>query len=128
ANTPGGDVIFVDLPGLVGMGGPTTSTTPVNGPNGAFYPIVRGLVMMSRDTTVATGPSYLEGFFTTAVHEMGHALGLQHTWTASAMSQGIIRNTTRTRPIEADDVAALSVLYGKAKWQANFGSISGQVQ
>ena len=127
ANTPGGDVIFVDLPGLVGMGGPTTSTTPVTGPNGTFYPILRGLVMMSRDTTVATGPSYLEGFFTTAVHEIGHALGLQHTWTAGAMSQGIIRNTSRTHPIEPDDVAALSILYGKTDWRANFGSITGQV-
>jgi uncharacterized protein (TIGR03437 family) len=127
SNTPGGDVVFVDLPGLVGMGGPTTSATPVTGPNGTFYPVVRGLVMMSRDTTVATGPSYFENFYTTAVHEVGHAIGLQHTWTAGAMSQGIIRNTSRTRPIEPDDAAALSILYGKQNWQANFGSISGQV-
>jgi len=43
------------------------------------------------------------------------------------MSQGVIRNTTRVRPIDADDVAAFSLLYGAANWSANYGSISGQV-
>ena len=118
STAPGGDVIFVDLPpGLLGLGAPTTSGTT----------IVRGVVQLSRDTTKGPGPSYLEEFFTTAVHEIGHALGLQHTFTSSAMSQDVIRNTTRARPLDADDMAALSILYGKAGWTANVGSIAGRV-
>src|SRR5579871_2644005 len=124
STTPGGDVIFVDLPpGIIGMGAPTTSQTAVNGPNGTFFPILRGLVMLSRDTSVGPGisyngpgASYYEAFYTTAIHEIGHALGLQHTWTGSAMSQGVIRNTSRARPLDADDIAGLSVLYGKSGW------------
>ena len=129
AASPGGDIIFIDLPpGVIGLGAPATSKTPVNIPNASFFPITRGVVMLSRDTTAsAAGPSYLEEFFTTAVHEIGHALGLQHTWTGSAMSQGVIRNTSRARPLDADDIAGLSVLYGKPGWAAGFGSVSGKV-
>src|SRR5208282_4955607 len=73
------------------------------------------------------GPSYAETYFTTTVHELGHALGLQHTFTSSAMSQQVVRNTTRTYPLGADDVAGLLLLYGPYGWNARYGSISGQV-
>ena len=43
------------------------------------------------------------------------------------MSQDVIRNTSRARPLDADDIASLSELYGTANWTANFGSISGHV-
>src|SRR5215469_8497147 len=127
-NTPGGDVIFAELPpGLLGLGSVTPASAPANGPNGPFFPVTRSTIILTNDTSQAPGPGYLESFFTTAAHEMGHALGLQHTWTSAAMSQDVIRNTSRARPIDADDIAGLSVLYGKANWTANFGSISGRV-
>jgi uncharacterized protein (TIGR03437 family) len=120
SNTPGGSVVFIDLPpGLLGQGAPTVMVGTTT--------IVQGTVMLSNNTNAGPGSSYLEEYYTTAVHEIGHALGLQHTWTSSAMSQDVIRNTTRARPLDADDIAALSALYGTANWTANFGSISGRV-
>ncbi|MGA2146635.1 MAG: matrixin family metalloprotease [Bryobacteraceae bacterium] len=131
ANTPGVEVEFSELPpGLLGLGTPNLPATPTLTTVGAqtFVAIERGVVMLSNNTNLGSGPSSTEQYFTTAVHEIGHALGLQHTWTASAMSQATIRNTDRSRPIDADDIASLLVLYGNANWQQNYWSASGRVQ
>jgi uncharacterized protein (TIGR03437 family) len=129
SKTPAADVTFQDLPGLLGMGGVTVAqnATVQSGQNGPFVPILRGVVILTNNTADQPGPSYQEGYYTTAVHEFGHALGLQHTWTGSAMSQDVIRNTSRARPVDADDIAAILELYGKAGWNAAYGSISGTV-
>jgi len=130
ANAPGGDVVFQDLgPGLLGMATPNLPSAPqFNTSGGApFVAISRSTVILTNNTASLPGPSYLEEFFTTAVHELGHALGMQHTWTSSAMSQDVIRNTSRARPLDADDIAGFLELYGQPGWNLNYGSISGRV-
>ena len=65
--------------------------------------------------------------FLTLVHEFGHTLGLQHTWTSSAMSTEITRAMTKAHPLGADDIAAISILYPTPDWAGLYGSITGQV-
>jgi len=130
-NTPGTDIIFDEMdPLLLGL----TSTNARNaisfGAGGAFVPITRPLIRLNRNlsswSSTSAGPSFTEAFFLTAVHEMGHALGLQHTFTASAMSTDITRTTSLYSPLTPDDIAGISYLYPR-NFGAATGSITGRV-
>jgi uncharacterized protein (TIGR03437 family) len=124
--SPGGEIIFAELPpGVIGLGGPVTRGDPHDG----AIPIIRSQVILSNDLTSGTRlrPSFSELFFTSVLHEIGHALGLQHTLTSSVMSTDVTRATTRALPLGLDDAAGLSVLYPTSTFHQVTGSLSGRV-
>ncbi len=130
---PGIDVVFDDNipPGIIAQ---TTLTFPsdltfLSAKGTTFVPILRSKLQLRKDLTAAgyQQSSYTDAFFMTLVHEFGHTLGLQHTFTSATMSTAITRATTRGAPLAADDVSGISLLYPAGGFAASTGSITGQV-
>lgn len=122
--TPSAELVFDDEipPGLLAYTVPMPAKDMVTGPNGSFFPISQSIIHFHSDLTQRPGPSYTDAFYLTVVHEMGHALGLQHTFTSSVMSTSVTRATSALRPLDVDDIAAISLLYPR-----NFGSSTGSI-
>ncbi len=132
-NSPSIDVQFSDdvPPGLLAVGFPESFAAPATGSNGPFVPITRSFLLLPSDMTkipiYGAMPSYSEAFFVTLVHEFGHTMGLQHSLASAVMSTLTTSASSKSSPLGADDIAAISLLYPAANYSSTVGSISGRV-
>ncbi|HYO81500.1 MAG TPA: matrixin family metalloprotease [Bryobacteraceae bacterium] len=120
-NGPSVEILFdTEVPGLIAMGGPTIRESA-----GSTVSTLKSVVLVNPNAV--RRPIHSEEFFSTLVHEVGHAVGLQHTFTSGVMATSTTRTTSKARPLTTDDVAAISLLYPRPGFLPSTGSITGRV-
>ncbi len=128
--TPGIDVVFDDTnmpPGLLAQTSHSFGDAGDLTKGPGFVPILRSTLQFRSDLTFDQQASYSDAFFLTMVHEFGHTLGLQHSMVSATMSTATTRGTTKARPLAADDIAGISLLYPTGSFTVSTGSITGRV-
>jgi hypothetical protein len=126
SQTPHIQLLLDELPpGVIGMAGPVAVGDVKQDEHGHFVPIRKSMVILNAD--LRERPSYGEAFFLTLMHELGHAVGLQHTFTSSVMSTGVTRSTTKADPLAVDDFAGVAVLYPDKYFAQDTGVIRGRI-
>lgn len=123
-------VIFLDTPAIRSVLGPsplaqTGITYSVGGSiDGAIaYSFTYMNPVFTFSTTGAPNTVDLQSVFT---HELGHALGANHTGSVgSTMFQNLKSNSTAGQTVTPDDVAFVSNVYASGSSAANYGSIAG---